>query len=120
MKLHEALSKSNKVRRSCWYRGLYFDYELGEFIFDGIKDERMRMHSYEFQADDWEPIFEKKTVKKKLYQALFYNKNNEKYFIPDSLFESPEQAKKYAVTYLGIKLVRFLVENLIEVEVEDV
>lgn len=112
MNIVEALKLSNKVRRAAWILGSSMTVEKGIASYDFSLESLL--------SDDWEPVLpEKKTVKKKLYQALFYNKNIEKYFIPDSLFESPEKAEKCAVTYLGIKLVRFLVENPIEVEVEE-
>lgn len=85
------------------------------------KDTRhINLTTEEMFSNDWVPIIEKKTVKKKFYQAIIHNEINNIYSIPVTVFETPEQAEKYASTCSStVKLIRFLVENPIEVEVEE-
>lgn len=112
MNIVEALKLSNKVRRAAWIVGSSMTVEKGIASYDFSLESLL--------SDDWEPILpKKKTIKKKFYQAVFSLKDNDiyKYFILENIFESPEAAEKYA--QLGnLILVRFLVENPIEIEVE--
>lgn len=84
------------------------------------KDTRhINLTTEEIFSNDWTPIVEiheKIKVKKKFYQILISN-NDVKYFLLERVFETLEQAKEYC-EYHQCKLIRFLVENPIEIEVE--
>lgn len=65
-------------------------------------------------ADNWKPVL----PEKKFYQAVLClpGEKESNYYIVERLFESPEKAESYAKDH-DFKLVRFLSENPIEVEV---
>lgn len=110
MTLIEAASSSpdRRIRRMNWGKDKDFQFSGNALLYcdDAI-------------ADDWEPILpDKKTVKKKLYQILVSIPGpNKRYFISDNVFETKEKAESFCIKY-DYKLVRFLVENPIEIEVE--
>lgn len=62
MKLYEVLNKLNKVRRSCWFKVLYFDYIKGVVFGSGDCVIMCVLNSLDYQADDWELILEKKKM----------------------------------------------------------
>lgn len=68
MKLHEALSKSNKVKRKLWMEWSYFDYTTG--VVHAIDGNDTRLYIGDYQADDWEPILEKKKTLKSQLEYL--------------------------------------------------
>lgn len=108
MNIVEALKLSKKI----------INRDNGNTIFFGDNLDKNFIFSYtDLTTENWQPIIEKKTVTKKFYQAIFMFRDK-KYFILDYLFENPENAEKYAEEN-ELKLIRFLVENPIEVEVEE-
>lgn len=106
MKLHEALSKSTKVRRSCWLKELYFDYTCGE-VLNHNKSVGPSISNAEYQADDWEPIFEKK----KMYQALLRYEDGACYITP-FLYADETSAKEVYNKFF----VKLLIDRPVEVE----
>lgn len=112
MNIVEALKLSNKVRRESWNSFIHFDNIDTRGLLSVNKEDLI--------AYDWEPIIEKKTVTKKFYQAVLClpGEKESNYYIVERLFESPEKAESYAKDH-DFKLVRFLSENPIEVEVEE-
>lgn len=111
MKIHEALSKSNKIRRSCWYHTLQLDYELG-IVFDVDGEVRRGITQGDLQANDWEPILKKKVV----YQALFRSTYGS-YFVCSRLYPSTEKVEKNFGT--GNTFIKLLTDRPIEVEATD-
>lgn len=108
MKLHEALSKSNKVRRHYWATGVYFDYSSG--LVYTKTHEGSYMCPADYIGNDWEPILEKKVV----YQAVIKTNSN-RYFISNSLYCDENAARKDYPSFF----VKLLTDRPIEVEVED-
>lgn len=111
MNIVEALKLSNKIKCT---------FDSKERIVSFYDYFSTPVFSYtEITSDNWEPVLpEKKTVKKKFYQAVFYAQITKRFFISENIFESPEAAETHARDCYLI-LVRFLVENPIEVEVEE-
>ncbi len=107
MKLHEALSKSNKVKRKLWMEWSYFDYTTG--VVHAIDGNDTRLYKGDYQADDWEPILEKK----KMYQALF--KYSCRIHVSSELYENEKEAKES----LEKQFVKLLTDRPIEVEATD-
>ena len=105
MKLHEALSKSNKVRRKEWPLSEYFDFNIGDR--KNSRGDSSIILSYDIIADDWEPIFEKK----KMYQALLRYENGACYITP--FLYADEAAAKEVYNNFFVKL---LTDRPIEVE----
>lgn len=93
----------------------------GDFYLDLSTGDYCHIPIAYLSLNNWEPVLpEKKTVKKKLYQAIIHNEINNIYSIPVTVFETPEQAEKYASNCSStVKLIRFLSENPIEVEIEE-
>ena len=108
MKLHEALRKSNKVRRKEWLLSEYFDFNIG--YRKNSRGDSSIILSYDIIADDWEPIFEKK----KMYQAVIKTNSN-RYFISNSLYCDEKEARK---DYPSL-FVKLLTDRPIEVEVDN-
>lgn len=91
----------------------------GDFYLDLSTGDYYQIPIAYLSLTNWEPVLpEKKTVKKKFYQVVFYEPGSRRYFISESLFEAPHHTEQYARNN-RYELVRFLVENPIEVEVEE-
>jgi hypothetical protein len=105
MKLHEALSKSNKVRRKEWLLSEYFNLDNGYRI-NSRGDEYIILPP-DIKADDWEPILEKK----KMYQALLRYENGS-YYITPFLYPDEAAAKEVYNNFF----VKLLTDRPIEVE----
>lgn len=107
MKLHEALSKSNKVKRKLWMGWSYFDYTTG--VVHIAEGDDTRLYTGDYQADDWEPILEKK----KMYQALF--KYSCRIHVSSELYKDEKEAQES----LKKQFVKLLTDRPIEVEATD-
>ena len=105
MKLHEALNKSNKVKRKLWMGWSYFDYTTG--VVRTAEGSNTRLYTGDYQADDWEPILEKK----KMYQALLRYENGS-YYITPFLYPDEAAAKEVYNNFF----VKLLTDRPIEVE----
>lgn len=109
MNIVEALKLSNKIKGTFGAntRTVYFCDHISAPFFTHV----------EITSNNWEPVFEKKTVTKKFYQAVLWSTQTHHYYISNLIFETPEKAEEHCKIN-DFTLVRFLVENPIEVEVE--